>query len=365
VKFLKLKNKFATLISSFCAVLATSCFAFRTPSIFKTISCDLGVMAAKTVFSNGNSDSLAQDSLEENKNTNTGSSENENAQSGDNKPDSQSAKEQPDPEEAERHKNEKTYKITESQCKSGGEKYENFYFKNGTNHKINVLEELKKPLKIKVAKDGTPQVLIVHTHTSEAYMLKDYGFYYESYNPRSSNNARNVVAVGEEIKNGLMERGINTIHDQTPHDSPSYNGSYNRSAETIKGYLKEFPSINVVLDIHRDSMGGIKPTFLYNGEKAAQIMLLVGCDRNNSKDFPDWKENLSFALKLQKTAEDTFPNMTRPMTLEYVRYNMNLTPASLLIEVGTELNTVKEACTTGRLLAKSTAKVIDSLQEAD
>ena len=130
--------------------------------------------------------------------------------------------------------------------------------------------------------------------------------------------------------------------------------------------MEKYPNIKVILDIHRDSIGyggeqgKTKPTFTFDGKKAAQIMIMSGYDGTGEYNFPFWEENLVFALKLQKTAEDMFPGMTRPLYFGNFAYNMNVNNGSLLIEVGTDMNTLEEAKYTGELLGKVLAKVLQS-----
>lgn len=260
------------------------------------------------------------------------------------------------------------HKIIESQIGSGGTKCENFYVKNSTGKDINFTAELNKSPDINISQTNEPQVLIFHTHTSESYMNKDVGFFYESFYPRSLNNEKNVTSVGQAITDKLIEHGINTVHDTTYHDNPTYNGSYSRSAKTVEKNLSEHPSIQVVIDIHRDSLGNnesgkIKPTFNFNGKKAAQLMIISGCDADGSLGFPNWDKNLKLALRLQKYCESMFPGITRPLNFAKVKYNEHLTPGSLLIEIGSDANTLEEAKYTGTMLGEALAKMLNDLKK--
>ena len=217
-----------------------------------------------------------------------------------------------------------------------------------------------------IKKDGSPQVLIYHTHTCESFMDKDQGFYFESFYPRTEDKRFSVVRVGDAICESLKKAGIGSIHDTTCHDSPSFSGSYKRSAETIDKNLAEHPSIQVTIDIHRDTIGNnergkIKPTFRVGNKKAAQIMIMSGCDLDGSMNFPDWEFNLRFALRLQKSAETLYPGMTRSLFFGPVKYNMNKTHSSLLIEVGTEVNTLNEAVYSGTLIGNALVNVFEGL----
>ncbi len=263
---------------------------------------------------------------------------------------------------------EPTHKIIESQFSSSGTKFENFYIKNTTNQNINIGSELNKKPEINITKTNKPQVLIFHTHTSESYMNEDQGFFYESFYPRSLDSSKNITRVGKVIGDKLNENGITTIHDETYHDTPTYNGSYSRAAATIKKNLEKYPSIQVVIDIHRDSLGSketgkIKPTFKYKDKKSAQLMIVSGCDPDNSLGFPNWEKNLRLALRVQKYCETMFPGLTRPLSFSKVKYNEHITPGSLLIEVGSDVNTLEEAINTGSMLGEALSKLLNDLKK--
>lgn len=263
--------------------------------------------------------------------------------------------------------NEKTYKIIESQFSSSGSKYGNFHVKNISGVEINIEKELSFPPDVHIKNNNDVQVLIYHTHTSESYLRKDQGFFYESYYPRSTDSNINVTRVGDAITKKLTEHGIVTIHDTTYHDVPTYQGSYSRSYKTIKSNLEKYPSIQVTIDIHRDSLGNrehgkVKPTFKINGTKAAQIMVITGCDKDGSIGFPDWQHNLRFALKVQQKCESMFPGLTRPMFLGNVKYNLNLCHGSILIEVGSDVNTLDESIYSGTLLGEALANLLKELK---
>lgn len=260
----------------------------------------------------------------------------------------------------------KTYPIIESHIEKSSLTYSNFSVKNTTDYDIDFDEIMSSPLPFEISDTHEVQVLIVHTHACESYLTEDNGTYPADYYPRSDDNDKNVTRVGNSIMRSLKEEGIGVVHCVTQHDNPSYDGSYYRSMQSIENYLDKYSNIKVILDIHRDSLGAggeegkIKPTFTYNGKKAAQLMIMTGYDSDGSYEFPDWKENLIFALKLQQTAEDMFPGMTRPLYFGNFVYNLNANNGSLLIEVGTDANTLEEAEYTGELLGKALAKVLQN-----
>lgn len=260
------------------------------------------------------------------------------------------------------HEGENKYEITENTYGADGTAFGSAYIKNKTGLDIDFTSKLKEKLTFDVKTNAKePQVLIYHTHTSEAYIDEDVNFFYDSFYSRTENTDFNVIAVGEAITASLESKGIKTLHDKTIHDV-TYNGSYDRSAETIRNNLEKYDSIKVVLDIHRDAIGTdmqkIKPVFTHNGKKGAQIMILSGCDTNGDMGFYNWENNLSFALKIQNTAETLYPNMTRPLSFGYFAYNEYICDGSLLIEVGTEANSIDEAVYTGELLGNVLAKVL-------
>ena len=255
--------------------------------------------------------------------------------------------------------------ITEMEIAKTGASYGNVYIKNSTGKEINIAEYLKAELNMEISKTGEPQVLIYHTHTTEAFLTYDAGFYDKASSFRSMNDKRSIVSVGTAICEQLESAGIGVIHDIKVYDSPTYKGAYSRSAKSIKNYLEKHPSIKVILDIHRDSMtqsGGvkIKPTKKINGQKAAQIMILAGCETKKSLPNPNWKENLKFAVKLQKQIEDDYPGLTRPINFMVAQYNQQYSTGALLIEIGTEANTIDEAVYTGKLFGDSLVRLLSS-----
>ncbi len=261
------------------------------------------------------------------------------------------------------HTLEQTYLVTESLYRDSNMSYENFFVKNSTDLSIDIGSYLRADLPFETEDTQEPQVLIVHTHATESFMEEDLGYYYESFYPRDTDDNYNIVRVGKSIADKLTQAGIGVIHCTEHHDDPQYYGAYDNSATSINEYLEKYPSIKVVLDIHRDSITTdenekIKPTFVYNGKKAAQIMIMCGNDNYGYYDFPNWEQNMSLAVKLQSTAETKYPGMTRPLYFGNFMYNMNLAPGSLLIEIGTDANTLDEAIYSGELLGDVIATVM-------
>ncbi len=269
-------------------------------------------------------------------------------------------------ENADLYADEAHFPVVETQYSTGELGYNDFFVKNSTDYDLDIGSYLARSLGFEFEDSDKVQVLIMHTHTSESYLTYDAGYYHESFYPRSSDPERNMLRVGAAVAEGLRRQGIGVVQAREVHDDPQYDGAYYRSWDTIEKYIEMYPDIKVVLDLHRDSIsygsngGKVKPTFTASGRKAAQIMIMAGYDPDGYYDFPFWEDNLAFALKLQNTAEEMYPGMTRPLYFGNFAYNMNINNGSLLIEVGTDANTLKEAVYTGELLSNVLARVLQS-----
>ena len=240
--------------------------------------------------------------------------------------------------------------------------YENGVIKNSTKLSAQkVTGYMKSDPAFRIYKNNKPQVLIYHTHATEAFET-DTQYYDKSYNSRTQDNEKNIVSVGEIIAEQLEQAGIKTLHDTTAHDYPSYNGSYNRSAKTVNDYLKEYPTIKVILDIHRDAIerdgSRLSAVASINGRDAAQVMIISGCD-DGTMDYPNWKANLRFAARLQSEMETLYPGLTRPVMFCYRRYNQHLSNGALLLEIGSHGNTLAEAQYAGELVGKSLVSLFE------
>lgn len=249
---------------------------------------------------------------------------------------------------------------------SGGTSYDNFFINDTSESDVDILEMLEADLPFTAdTSSGEPLVLLYHTHTSESYMTGFTGYYYTDSSHRNTDPDENVVLVGNAIAEELEAAGISVIHDTTIHDSPEYNGAYTRSMETVQSYLDEYPSIIITIDIHRDSMTTdsgtkYKPTVTIDGRDAAQVMILAGSDPTGELGFANWENNLIFDLKIQQLASELYPGLLRPLMFCQRKYNMDVAQASLLIEVGTEVNTFAEATYSGELIGDVIAQIINS-----
>ncbi len=251
---------------------------------------------------------------------------------------------------------------------TAGLHWNKIYVRNLTSKDIDLEEEMSQQLSWSPEINGQPEVLIVHTHATESYMPEDRDFYTAADPTHSEDPSQNVIRVGEAIASQLTAAGVGVLHDKTLHDQESYTGSYSRSAQTVNQYLEKYPTIKVVLDVHRDSVSSgendkVKPVVEIDGRQSAQIMLVVGCEDGNVTDFPRWRENFRLAIRMQQTCEELYPGLARPMYFAPKKYNQNLSPGAMLFEMGTEANTLDEAVYAGELAGKALAQVLLSLKK--
>ena len=206
-----------------------------------------------------------------------------------------------------------------------------------------------------------PQILIIHTHSSEAYTPDDVDRYAASDPYRTEDKNYSVIRVGDALAEKFEENGLTVIHDRELYDYPSYTGSYNRSGAAVEKYLADYPSIKVVIDLHRDALGSgdvvYKTQATLSGKTSAQVMMLVGTGENGLPD-PYWQENLKLALYLQDAAETKYPGLARPIELVSERYNQQLSTGMMILEVGSSGNTLREALTAIDLFGEAAGKAL-------
>ena len=234
------------------------------------------------------------------------------------------------------------------------------YIENRPQLDLDVAALAEAPLELEIPEEG-PQVLIMHTHGSEAYTPDGEDVYEPTGECRTADKTKSVVRVGEDIAKVLTEMGLSVVHDTALYDYPEYNGAYDRSLAAVESYLEQYPTIRVVLDVHRDALVGedgtiYKPITTVNGEDSAQVMLVMGS--NALYDHPKWEENLSLAVKIQAEMNTLWPTLARPIGLRENRYNQQLTTGSLLVEVGSHGNTLQEALAAARMFARAAGAVL-------
>ena len=216
---------------------------------------------------------------------------------------------------------------------------------NSTEYSIDTAQLLTEGPSITL-QAGQPQILIIHTHSSEAYTMDDFDQYEPSDNSRTQDVNYNIIRVGDVLTEALRSHGLEVLHDREIYDYPSYTGSYTRCGEAINRYLAEYPSIAIVIDVHRDAIGSGDVVYKTVAEDVdtpcAQTMFVVGSNASGL-EHPQWRENLKLALYLQASVHMKHPTLQRAIKLVKERYNQQLTTGSLILEVGSNGNTLQEA----------------------
>lgn len=240
------------------------------------------------------------------------------------------------------------------------------YISNSTGYELSI-PELQKPFAAALGEEE-PQVLILHTHGSEAYTPVPGMEIVWSGSYRTTDYRCNVVRVGDEMAEAFGEAGVSVLHDRTLYDYPSYNGAYDRALVSIQKYLEQYPSIRFVLDVHRDAIedgqgNQYKVVSEIEGAgTAAQMSLVLGSD-GSGLEHPNWLENLRLAAAVQQNILERYPTLMRPVLLRNSRYNQHATTGSLLLEVGAAGNSPEEAVLAGRLFAERMAAVLKEKAE--
>ncbi len=213
---------------------------------------------------------------------------------------------------------------------------------------------LKADLSLKEKKE--PQILIYHTHGSEGFV-----------DSRSGETSDTIVGIGTHLAEILQEKyGYAVLHDTTVFDKKdgkdNRNYAYNEALPYIEKLLKEHPSIEVVIDLHRDA--GEKRIVTIDGKQAAKIMLFNGLSTNSKGEkiayLPNQNllDNLAFSFRMKLFGDEMYPGLMNRIFLKDYRYNMHLMEKYLLIELGTEKNTVEEARNAMEPLADVLAQVL-------
>lgn len=231
-------------------------------------------------------------------------------------------------------------------------------FKNETDYVFDSQLLLNSGYPIEPAGDG-PTVLIIHSHATECYTEPEATAVTDT---RSHDPERNVLAVGRILAHSLEENGISALHCTVLHDSPSYSEAYIRSKETVREYLAQYPSIQYVIDLHRDAIstseGGMaKPMVNIDGVDYAQMMLVVGTDEGGA-EHPGWRTNLCVAAHTQVALTEYCGELMRPINLRSASFNQQLSQGYLLLEIGSCANTLSEAKASAALFGEIFAEMI-------
>ena len=191
-------------------------------------------------------------------------------------------------------------------------------------------------------KNDKPQILIYHTHSQEEF--SDYG---------PNNKEATVIGIGTYLTELLTAKGYNVIHDKSVYDLQNgkldRNKAYTYALDGVTRILQENPSIEVILDLHRDGVNeSLHMVNEVNGKPTAPIMFFNGVSQTPEGPIeylpnPYRSDNLAFSFQMQLDAAAYFPGLTRKIYIKGLRYNLHLRPRSVLIEVGAQTNTYQEA----------------------
>lgn len=250
-------------------------------------------------------------------------------------------------------------------AEEGGAAQGTVYFKNQTDYTIDLPALLARPCPVRLGKEGV-QVLVMHTHGTEAYAPSPGHTYTASGDYRTTDKSCNMLAVGQLVTDLLNERGIPTVHSEALNDYPAYNGSYSRALKDISAYAEQYPSLTLILDLHRDAIGTAghyyKTSAEVEGQQTAQLMFVTGTDQGGLS-HPGWRDNLTFQAMLHQRLNSRWPGLMRPMSIRTGRFNQHVRTGSMLVEVGACGNTLEEALAAARLFADELADML--LEDAE
>lgn len=198
-----------------------------------------------------------------------------------------------------------------------------------------------------------PLVLVYHTHATESYLPElgpsralrpDDAF--------SLDSEINMTRVGRELVRELQQRGVPAIHSPAVHDLEGRLGSYIRSADTIQAILKQYPTVKILLDVHRDAALRPQTTALVRGQLMARIMIVLG------KDNADWQKNYDFAVAFIDRLEAAYPGLSLGIYPKPGRFNQHYSPFGLLLEMGGVENSLEESLRSARAAADALAQLV-------
>ncbi|MGB9661544.1 MAG: stage II sporulation protein P [Moorellaceae bacterium] len=213
------------------------------------------------------------------------------------------------------------------------------------------------PLDLSKVEEGSqhPLVAIYNTHNAEAYAPSD------GVEKVPGKNGSIVTVAATLAQSLIQEYGIPVVRSDTIHDYPDFTLAYANSEKTVRHLLAEYPSIQVVLDIHRDAGLQEPPIAYIDHQEVAQILIIVGSDAR--LEHPHWRQNEAFARRLAAKMDELYPGLCRGVRVQQGRYNQHLHPRALLLEIGSSNNTLDQAERAAGLLARVIAEVLRDLRQ--
>ncbi len=221
-------------------------------------------------------------------------------------------------------------------------------FGTGVEHPLNAASTSNQPADLS---QQPAFVAIYHTHNAETYI---------PYQGQAKVEGQNggVSLAGNEMAHVLEQAGIRTVHDLTIHDYPDFPTSYIKSAPTASRLAQQNPKLQALLDVHRDAGLPVKETVRVGNEDSARIMIVVGNDNRLPYPHWQWQENYAFAQKVAHRLQEQYPGVLKQVMLKDGRYNQNVLTHAILVEVGSDKNTLNEALVAARCFATVLAEVI-------
>lgn len=208
-----------------------------------------------------------------------------------------------------------------------------------------------------------PLVAIYHTHSSETYHGPERHAKDRSYSPSDHawGKTSGMISIGGELARTLtQDYRIPVVHSRNIHDYPVYRDAYVNSAVTVKELLRKYPSLRIVLDIHRDGLADMDLDFIttvMGGERLARIAVIVGRGQPGLPN-PHWGKNQALAERLHAKMEEMYPGLSRGLIVRNWPYNQELSDCALLLELGDHFNTREEAQKSAGLLADCLAALL-------
>ena len=207
-----------------------------------------------------------------------------------------------------------------------------------------------------------PKILIYHTHTTEAYTATKSSPYVQTSSYRTADPSKSVLAVGEALAERLRTQyGFSVLHDTTDHEPPSLKTAYDRSEQTMRRYLEQYPSLVLFIDVHRDASSDTSDYVMVDGIPTARLMCVVG-QGTKYRERPDFDRNYALAEGLTNHLRTIDKRLARDVRVKTGRYNQHVGQLSLLIEVGHNANTLEQALNAVPSLAESMALTLAEME---
>lgn len=209
----------------------------------------------------------------------------------------------------------------------------------------------ERPAPIVIA-SAKPVVAVYHTHARESYLPEMGGKISQPDDAHTNDPSINTTRVGQELVQALQQLGTGAVHSATVHDAEGKLAAYVRSEATVQSLLRQYPTLKVLIDVHRDSQLRPQTTMLIRGHLMAKIMVVLGNDNK------DWRKNFDFATEFIAALEALYPGLSSGIYPKPGRFNQHYSPEALLLEIGGVQNNLDECLRSARAAAEALAQVL-------